>query len=704
MQAGVILGKTVFGHLSGDMQKRLFPEDDALLYSLSRFGFIFYMFMVGVKMDFNMIWKVGRKAVTIGLGASLAPMITAAILWANLAQYFPLYQRSAILTVIRIKIITPFPVVVALLVDLKIMNTEIGRLSLAAALVADLIAEGGLVGLNAYRILEESLSLSMAWLGFIQSFVIITCVLVGTRPWFSRIILRTPEGKPVRQGYLAFIYLAVLFTAFLCTNLGLPDFYIPFLLGLAIPIGPPLGSTLAIKLDTFVSGLLAPLMISSFSLWIDLTDFSDIDFLKTICMITLAGITIKIVFVLGPALLNNLPVRDAITISIIMSAQGIAQAAFYDMNYRNQNIDSETFSLVMMLMALLAAAAHLSVKCLYDYSKIYRGYEKRSILSTLNNSQLKVLVCSQRSDDAMAAMKLLEASSSREAPTQAYALNLVELVGQATPLIINHGVGQKFYSGHTPSRQIINLWKNFEQQYSGLVSVQAFTSVSLPRFMHFDVCSVAFDNSASLIILPFHRKWNQHGKIILENTLQRTVNREVLGTAPCSVGILVDRRKIRTEPSTDQHRQSRYHVAVIFLGENDDREALAYAMRMAKSTRIQLSVIRLVPSEVSEENWDAVLDREMLRETKILSRQQSNIVYREETTSDGGETALIVNSMVDSFDLIMVGRHHREHSPLLAGLSQWNDIPELGAVGDILASAEINRPASVLVVQQQIVK
>ncbi|WOH12007.1 hypothetical protein DCAR_0831503 [Daucus carota subsp. sativus] len=151
--------------------------------------------------------------------------------------------------------------------------------------------------------------------------------------------------------------------------------------------------------------------------------------------------------------------------------------------------------------------------------------------------------------------------------------------------------------------------------------------MSLPRFMHFDVCSVTFDNSASLIILPFHHKWNHHGKIILENNLQRTVNREVLGTAPYSAGILVDGRKIRTETSADQHRQSRYHVAVIFLGENDDQEALAYAIRMAKSMRIQLSVIRLFPSEVSEENMDAVLDREILRETKILSWKQSNIVY-----------------------------------------------------------------------------
>lgn len=336
MQAGVILGKTVFGNLSGEMQKRLFPEDDGLLYGLSRFGFIFYMFLVGVKMDLSMIRKVGRKAITIGLGASFAPMTTAAIMWANLAPNFSLYKRTAVSTVIRIKSVTPFPVIAGLLVDLKIMNTEIGRLSLAAALVADLVGKVAAVALNVYRIYEESSSKSLAWLSFIQSFVIITSVLVGTRLWFLRIIRRTPEGKPVKQEYLAFIYLAVLFTAFLCTNLGLQDYYIPFLLGLAIPNGPPLGSTLAIKLDTFISGLLAPLLITNFSLWIDLTDFYDIDFLKTICMITVGGVAIKLVFVLGPALLNNLPIRDAITISIILSTQGIVQGAYYDIEYRSQ--------------------------------------------------------------------------------------------------------------------------------------------------------------------------------------------------------------------------------------------------------------------------------------------------------------------------------------------------------------------------------
>ncbi|KAK1365069.1 Cation/H(+) antiporter 4 [Heracleum sosnowskyi] len=699
--AGVILGKTVFGNLSEEMQKRFFPEDDVLLYTLSRFGFIFYMFMVGVKMDLSMIWKIGRKAITIGLGASFAPMITACVMWPNIAPYFSLYKRTALSTVIRIKSVTAFPVIASLLVDLKIMNTEIGRLSLAAALVADLVGKVASIALNVYRIYEESSSKSLAWLSFFQSSVVITSVLVGTRPWFSRIIRRTPEGKPVKQEHLAFIYLAILFTAFLCTNIGLQDFYIPFLLGLAIPNGPPLGSTLAVKLDTFTSGLLAPLLISNFSLWIDLTDFYDIDFLKAICMITVGGVAIKIVFVLGPALLNNLPIRDAVTISIILSTQGIVQGAYYDMEYRSQNIDGETFSLVIIWTAILAAAAHLSVKYLYDYSKIYRGYVKRNILNTSRNSQLRLLVCSQRSDDAVAAMKLLEATSSIETPTHIYALNLVELVGQATPLIINHGLGQKNSSGDTLSRQIVHLWQNFEQQYCGSVSVQAFTSISLPRFMHFDVCSVAFDYLTSLIILPFHRKWNQHGKIIFENNLQRTINQEVLGAAPCSVGILVDRRKTRTELSVQQYRQSRYHVAVIFLGDDDDREALAYAMRMANSTEVQLTVVRLIPSEVSEEKWESVLDREIMRELKTLSRNQNNIIYREKITNDGGETALIVNSIADSFDLILVGRRHREDSRLLIGLSQWNDIPELGPIGDILASAEINRPASVLVVQQQ---
>lgn len=79
-----------------------------------------------------------------------------------------------------------------------------------------------------------------------------------------------------------------------------------------------------------------------------------------------------------------------------------------------------------------------------------------------------------------------------------------------------------------------------------------------------------------------------------------------------------------------------------------------------------------------------------------------NLRFREERVEDGPELALRVRSLEEAYDLIIVGRRHGGDSRMLAGLTEWVEFPELGPVGDILASADINRPVSVLVVQQQL--
>lgn len=53
----------------------LLPEEDVLLEALSKFGFVFIMFLVGVKMDPSMAWKVGRRGQVIGVESTFPPVI-----------------------------------------------------------------------------------------------------------------------------------------------------------------------------------------------------------------------------------------------------------------------------------------------------------------------------------------------------------------------------------------------------------------------------------------------------------------------------------------------------------------------------------------------------------------------------------------------------------------------------------------------------
>ncbi|KAF9605831.1 hypothetical protein IFM89_018656 [Coptis chinensis] len=67
----------------------------------------------------------------------------------------------------------------------------------------------------------------------------------------------------------------------------------------------------------------------------------------------------------------------------------------------------------------------------------------------------------------------------------------------------------------------------------------------------------------SLIILPFHKHLDR-----LSQRGIRTMNKNVLENAPCSVGIIIDRVGVLGGVLDNS---SSYHVAVVFLGGADDQ-------------------------------------------------------------------------------------------------------------------------------------
>lgn len=373
-----------------------------------------------------------------------------------------------------------------------------------------------------------------------------------------------------------------------------------------------------------------------------------------------------------------------------------------------QTYDTETFSMLTVAVLITAAVSHIAVGSLHDYSRAYSGYQRRDIEHHSSCSELRLVTCFHRLEDVVAARKLLEVSfPSKESPLVIYSLHLVELVGRVTPLLIDHQLGQikTSSSGTCRSRKMMDALDSFASHYNGSVILNFFTAMSLPKFMHHDISALSFDKLASMIILPFHKKWNQLGRLIVDSRSMRVLNNTLLDVAPCSVGILIDRDKIRLRRTPVS---SSYHVAVIFMGGADDREALCYAKRMSNTPWVQLTVVRLVPAaehKGGEKRWDAVVDAEVLKEVRHLAQcEDTKVCYKEVRVRDGAETAFTVREMEHVFDLILVGRRHEPDLPQLLGLSQWIDIPELGPIGDMLAIENIRSPVSVLVVQQQYVK
>lgn len=360
------------------------------------------------------------------------------------------------------------------------------------------------------------------------------------------------------------------------------------------------------------------------------------------------------------------------------------------------------FSLFTIAMIVNAMIIPALVKYLYDPSRKYAGYQKRDIMHCRSNAELRVLVCIHGPDNVAAAIKLLEAAClSRESPLGIYVLHLVRLIGRSSPVFIYHNKQKTFGSSSTFSENIIIPFERFKQEKRVVgLSVNLFTAITPPKSMHEDICSLALDRLTSLIVLPFHRKWSIDGSIESEDNNIRTLNYNVLEIAPCSVGILVDRGHLgRSMAST----QSSYSVAMFFLGGKDDQEAIIFAKRLARNSNVNLTVLHLVASETEGDiHIDNLLDFEVLKDVKRNNvGNGSYVIYSEEKVEDGPQTAMIIRSMSYKFDLIIVGRRHNINSPQTSGLAEWSEFPELGIIGDLLASSDIDSKTSILVVQQQ---
>lgn len=77
------------------------------------------------------------------------------------------------------------------------------------------------------------------------------------------------------------------------------------------------------------------------------------------------------------------------------------------------------------------------------------------------------------------------------------------------------------------------------------------------------------------------------------------------------------------------------------------------------------------------------------------------IGFVEKYVNNGGETVSALRDMGDMYSLFIVGKGGRGVSPITTGMSDWEECPELGTIGDLLASSDFDSRSSILVIQQQ---
>jgi Kef-type K+ transport system membrane component KefB len=337
-QAGLVLGPQLLGRIQ-TYRENMFPVlSQDLIGVLASLGYTLFLFLGGVKMDLSMIFRTGRKAMCIGALTLLVPFLLAMGMQKVLRSIQSLSDedRLKIIMAAAIQASTPFPVIACLLSDLNIVNSELGRLGLSTAVVCDLLSGFLVYGFSLAKVAYLDLPGAAKDIGMVVGYVII--VVFVARPAMFWMVRQTPEGRPVKDLYIFSIILVVLGVALASNRFDLSVVFGPFILGLAVPDGPPLGSTLVQKLDCMVSGVLLPLFVTITMMKANLSDinFNGDQLAKPNLIITIVIVIAKFAACMGPALYCKMPIKDATTLALIMSCKGVCEMAYYSIYRANQ--------------------------------------------------------------------------------------------------------------------------------------------------------------------------------------------------------------------------------------------------------------------------------------------------------------------------------------------------------------------------------
>ncbi|XP_020592999.1 cation/H(+) antiporter 15-like [Phalaenopsis equestris] len=701
--SGLVLGPTLMGRIFKNSNFFFFPlRSENLMKTAANIGLLFFVFTVGLEMDMSNFRHTGRKVLSVAAAGMILPFLVTISLSYTFREHLlpePNNNHAFYIYLAIALSITSFPILARMLIDIKLMETEIGHIALSSAMIIELLGWILLaIGIAFTGDTSDtndppppSHLIILAGLLFV-----LLCIFV-VRPAVGRFMRRTPEGEVMSDMDSGTILIGVMAAGLMADMIGIHSAFGAFLYGFVIPPTPH-ATALIGRVEEFIKDLLLPLVFFGSGFRTDLLMIKRLNHALVIIFIFLLSSAAKIGVIVLIAVYFSFPVLDGIALSFLLNPSGFV---ILSIAQDKKLIEAETYAIMLLLNIIMTITVMPVVTAAHKRSRKHLGYKRRNLQCSRPDSELRMLTCVHKSRNVPSIMSLLDFSNpTKRTPIFVYALHLVELSGQASAMLIVHNTrsSNSLPLTHAQSEHIIAAFETYEQ-HTGGVSVQPITAVSPFSTMHEDVCSIAEDHHVALIIIPFHKIHSVDGGMEVIHPSIRMLNANVFKHAPCSVGLLVD-RGLSSTVGVNRLQHLR-HVVVLFFGGADDREALAYAWRMAEHPAVSMTVLRFIGKgeEVGEQ------DEQYVSEFRLNFVSNESVVYVEKVVSNSEETVGVIRGLMEGerHDLYVVGRGSGK-SRLTTGMDEWSECPELGPIGDLLASSDFGTGSatSVLVVQQYV--
>ncbi|KAE9617160.1 putative cation/H+ exchanger [Lupinus albus] len=724
---GCLMSPDILGRY--DLFQKLFPLSSVISSeSISHVGLIYYVFLIGLDMNLDTILKARKKVISIAVAGTFIPMAMGAGIYAllqiyctkNSALFDKFNTNGAYLFWTLTYSVTGFPILAHILADLKLLYTGLGKVALTVAMISDFYNWVMFSLLTPFAIHSSSLSAVYSLISTIAFFLFLFFVL---RPLLTKLIVR----KTVQDEWDDYQMLYVIMGAFACALvtdlLGTHPIMGALVYGILIPRGK-FTAMLIERSEDFVTSYLVPLFFFGCGMRLRFSNIFEGGNWMIVLVVVFLSCIPKILSTVIATYFLGMTIRDGVALGLLMNTKGMLAVIMLNIGLDKKILSHNSFTILLLAVLVMTLMVPLIVNAIYKPRKRYAQNKLRTIQNLKVDAELKVLACVYNTRHAKGMINLLEACNSiKVSPLHVFAVLLIEHTGNATALLAAH-LEQPHHQSETShaltkaQEDMENIASDFQsyvqENNNNNTKAETLVAVSSYSTIHEDLFSLAQEKQTTFILLPFHKHLSLEGSLELTNNAYKNVNQNVMGNAPCSVGIFVDR-------GLGSLFKLDLRVLIIFIGGPDDREALGVGWRMSKHQGIQLSVVRInllgKAAEVEQSSdtknsglMAASLDNERQKELDdeyvssfrlIAVNNQDSISYSEKEVSSNDDITKVLKELDNlGYDLYIVGQGMGRDYLILSNLLKWTDCPELGVIGDILASNSFSSCSSLLVVHQ----
>ncbi len=351
MIAGMLLGPSFLGQISPGMMESLFPAASmGTLQMFSQIGVILFMFLVGLDVDIQHLFREAHTTVLVSHASIIVPFFLGTtlslLIYRTMAHPTVPFTAFALFMGVAMSI-TAFPVLARIVEERGMTHSNLGLMSLGCAAVGDV---------TAWCILAVVLAIVKAD-GFGSSVLTMFLVLIYAgvmifllKPFLRKLVPANPASHHQYNSWAALI-LAFALAAGLATEIiGVHALFGAFLAGATLPPGR-LRSFCKERFESVASALLLPLFFVFTGLR------TQINLLNSVSAWLIFGavITAAVAGKLGGSMLaarwSGMKWRDSFALGALMNTRGLMELIVLNIGYDLGILSSQIFA-ILVLMAI----------------------------------------------------------------------------------------------------------------------------------------------------------------------------------------------------------------------------------------------------------------------------------------------------------------------------------------------------------------